>query len=639
MSKYQQIFFAIMLFLLNLIIPKQVEAQLPREFPEVITVDTQKFPEITVQVAPPLTTSLGDETLSASNWEILEDGKAQEIIRFSKIEREIQIGFIFDIAGNVDKEGATGAPVREELMEIMSDLLLTNKSIGVQHKDYLELIVPEGTNSYKVAQNWTYDPNRIYNQAYLKLNSPIEKMTALYAITLASISSMKYVENYVYNPKVLIILSDGVDKTSPQNVTDIISRAQALNVVLLTIKIGPTTMGNASSLQRMAEETNGISIMYTEKKDLEIIHTYIRALRIGYELTYRSTATNSGQHFIKAKLHTEKTSLSSNDFPFGITVLPPQPTITSPSPGKIERSTQSWETDPTTIEPRSLLVTLEVRFPDGHPRALREVRYLVNGAMVAKTLPTEGFAWDISSLSSGKYSLQAEVIDEIGLAGRSDPVTVDIEVSRPEPPVSTKTPEELEEASRLQKRETLLRLIIAIALIAAGVALIVSISAYIRHPRQTREAISNITDTIKTKVFRRTPGVSPQPALAYLIEKDSSGPGRRYEILNQSVYIGRDPSRADITFQDLTVSRLHARIAEVEDNEFWIYDEGSTSGTFVNGEMVTAKGKMLNDGDIIYLGRIELQFKLDRLSDVPGIKTEILRGQKSDPGETEKFEP
>jgi pSer/pThr/pTyr-binding forkhead associated (FHA) protein len=60
-------------------------------------------------------------------------------------------------------------------------------------------------------------------------------------------------------------------------------------------------------------------------------------------------------------------------------------------------------------------------------------------------------------------------------------------------------------------------------------------------------------------------------------------------------------SDADLRFDDDGLSRLHATIHR-EGEKVWILDEGSTNGTFVNGEKVPTAGTPLDDGDRVKIG-------------------------------------
>ena len=73
--------------------------------------------------------------------------------------------------------------------------------------------------------------------------------------------------------------------------------------------------------------------------------------------------------------------------------------------------------------------------------------------------------------------------------------------------------------------------------------------------------------------------------------------------------LGRSPVQADIVFEnDITVSRLHATIV-LEGTDYRLYDEGSTSGTLVNGQAVPDYGYQLLDGDEIILGDAVLRYR------------------------------
>lgn len=58
---------------------------------------------------------------------------------------------------------------------------------------------------------------------------------------------------------------------------------------------------------------------------------------------------------------------------------------------------------------------------------------------------------------------------------------------------------------------------------------------------------------------------------------------------------------ASIVIKDKGLSRVHASINRSDDT-VWVLDEGSTNGTYVNGEAVSPRGTPLHDGDEITLG-------------------------------------
>lgn len=76
-----------------------------------------------------------------------------------------------------------------------------------------------------------------------------------------------------------------------------------------------------------------------------------------------------------------------------------------------------------------------------------------------------------------------------------------------------------------------------------------------------------------------------------------------YQIDRPQLSIGRQ--NADILINDNTVSRIHA-IITTENGSYFLQDNNSTNGTFVNGRRVSQSP--LKPGDLIRLGNIEIKF-------------------------------
>ncbi len=74
--------------------------------------------------------------------------------------------------------------------------------------------------------------------------------------------------------------------------------------------------------------------------------------------------------------------------------------------------------------------------------------------------------------------------------------------------------------------------------------------------------------------------------------------------------IGLDPG-SDICLPDMLVSRQHARLTVRSSGECWIADAGSRNGTYVNGEKLPHKERLLRDGDKISIAYFDMRF-LDR---------------------------
>ena len=68
-------------------------------------------------------------------------------------------------------------------------------------------------------------------------------------------------------------------------------------------------------------------------------------------------------------------------------------------------------------------------------------------------------------------------------------------------------------------------------------------------------------------------------------------------------------SNADLSIQDSTVSRRHARV-EIDQGGYRIVDLDSKNGVWVN--RVRVRDAYLNDGDILQVGGVSLRFQLTR---------------------------
>lgn len=89
-----------------------------------------------------------------------------------------------------------------------------------------------------------------------------------------------------------------------------------------------------------------------------------------------------------------------------------------------------------------------------------------------------------------------------------------------------------------------------------------------------------------------------------LILKVISGPNAGAEIgleKGHTYTLGKDPNSCEIAFQDLSVSRNHARLVVSKEGEVTIEDLGSKNGTLVNGAAISEKSTVTSQ-DLIALG-------------------------------------
>lgn len=100
-------------------------------------------------------------------------------------------------------------------------------------------------------------------------------------------------------------------------------------------------------------------------------------------------------------------------------------------------------------------------------------------------------------------------------------------------------------------------------------------------------------------------------AIAWLVVRNGQQLGQVFPIHpGETVFLGRDSTRATVVLGDPTVSGLHAQIRQ-EQGRCVLYDLGSTNGTFLGSEVgytTAIQRQPLQDGDELRLGAANLVF-------------------------------
>lgn len=134
----------------------------------------------------------------------------------------------------------------------------------------------------------------------------------------------------------------------------------------------------------------------------------------------------------------------------------------------------------------------------------------------------------------------------------------------------------------------------------------------VRSPVQTFSQPAPMQTPIRSEEpMRRPPRTElidqPTPAAAWLVARGGSRPSKEFGLQSRSEnVVGRDGTQSDIVLDDSTVSKLHAKI-RFENGQFFLYDMGSTNGTFVNNRRVQRQS--LLDGDDVRFGSTRFVFK------------------------------
>jgi hypothetical protein len=102
---------------------------------------------------------------------------------------------------------------------------------------------------------------------------------------------------------------------------------------------------------------------------------------------------------------------------------------------------------------------------------------------------------------------------------------------------------------------------------------------------------------------------SARKIVGWIISYTIDPMGVDYRIFEGNNLIGRDPSNSIILSKESTISGRHATIL-YRSGKFWVKDEMSANGSFLNGEeMEIQKAYEMNDNDILRLGNTVFRFK------------------------------
>ena len=314
---------------------------------------------------------------------------------------------------------------------------------------------------------------------------------------------------------------------------------------------------------------------------------------------------------------------------------------------------------------------MTIDFPDGHARVLKMVQLVVDGQVVAtqaNTTTVTALVWPLASYATNApHQLQARVVDELGLAAESQVATVSVSLQVPAaarrcprrwqrlptaigrcwpwPPAGCSWPcwwaaapgSSTRAASPCPSRCPPGRALAwpprrrPLCRPAPPTRPLICPKAPLsrwgrptgpvqraRHAagwraesrRIGRRSLPHVALPAWRWPGRHAHGGPRAAAFLQVVEPGGGGaPVPNIELLSPALSLGRDGAVAETVFHDRSVSRLHARIVS-EDGEYRIFDSGSTSGTWVNYTPVPPDmGQLLQDGDLINLGRVQLRFQ------------------------------
>ncbi len=463
--------------------------------------------------------------------------------------------------------------------------------------------------------------------------------------------------SHTFMKRSILYITPALPATSVTTITDLTKRAQGIGVkVNVWMIVDPQVGGvnNPSPFEQMAAATGGVFEEVNLAAPLPDIEPLFQPLRGTYQVQYTSAIQKSGSHSLSVQVKQAGLSLISNENSFDLTVQPPNPIFLSP-PASIQRSWTAQDASITpSLAPEKVTLQIMVEFPDQHQRALKVSRLYVDGKLAAENTaePFDRFTWSISEINTqARQTLRAEVTDVIGLSGSSIEIPVEVLVDQP-------AKAELSEGVSVQGMVAIAAVLVA-GLVLALVLLLTNRQRQARRRRQQADKrLMNdpVTQPVQIRQERARGQKGKQPAAAPAAAPAAKGPasnppaarpagarlstpwtnpiwprkngqtaparlvaldeneqpitGGAIPLTRQEITFGTDPQRATQVLDSPTVNDLHARLYRAPDGIFYLADQGSIAGTWINYAPVTSNGARLEHGDLIHIGRLMYRFEL-----------------------------
>ncbi len=577
--------------------------QVPRESDDlrITAVDSGAFPTVTVRV---LTTAAGSAPIDDLTRLVLrENGVPIPDTTAAQTPVGVDLALVLD--ANADFllfDDNSGLSRRDKVAAGISRY--AEQFMNPTGLDRVSLIVPDETG--QGATFLTKDANRPGDLAdAVNAYSPTTTgATPLQAMLTAAIDHLATSADGRF--QAVVLYSDGARLDRQLDYPALTAAALAARIPIYVAILGADASAEeTANADGLSSPTNGLTLHVAEPEAADPLYALFQAQGQQTALSYRSSLREEGTHQVSVSLGNVRDTAS-----FDLTLTPPDLRIDAPA-SPVRRAGSAVDTPLSLLQPAALPLTVHVTWPDGRPRALSAVTFRVDGETQppAEATSPDGagnlpLLWDISARDAGTYRLEVEVVDELGLRATAPPVEVTLEVARPTPPTPTPAPTRAP-APPLGQRLGRLGPVALLAALPVLAAVLWWLRRRARPPAPAEPSPGSpiVAAEDAAPVDGHVAVLSWQP--------DDGGDGEQIELTAADVTIGRDEAAVDIIVDAPSISRLHARIRRTAEGEYWLYDEGSEAGTFLNYERLGLAPRPLQHNDVVQLGRVTLRFRLE----------------------------
>ena len=604
--------------LLSLVVPVQAQDY---SRASVSLPDLSAFPTLSADLDVHNTDGSFTAGLQLNEITVLEDDKPRPVSQLSLSEPGVRLLVTLNLGPALALKDSAGIARFEQI----SKALKTWASRATANNlDTFDLVIPQGLQGANLASpgDWLASFNN-YHPDLAKATPSLESLGQ--AISLSGDPTAR-----PGMEKAILYITPLPERELVAALPDLTDRALQSGVHIFIWLIGATQADMASSdpakqLAKLANQTGGEVFAYSGIGAFPDIETYLKPLRSIYHFSYTSGITQNGNHSLVVTIRKGTLVLSTQARFFKLAVAPPNPMFNAP-PSEILRTTLEASASSDILTPLQYSIAILVEFPDGYARTLSYSRLFVDGVQVAENTqePFYLFAWNLSGYqTSQKHILRAEVQDSLGLTAASIDLPVQVNVA---------TPPDTMLHWILQYR----LLISAVGGLAAVIVIILGGAFYFRkrmqlspttgRPRQVTPKVSRPVFAALQQVKQpaKRPEIQPAPQikilsgpcsgtaqLIWLTDDHHPLPVDPILLPGREVTLGCDPARATCLVEAPSIAPLHARLRQMENGAYLLFDEGSTAGTWINYTPVKPEGSQVMCGDVIHMGRIPFRMQHD----------------------------
>lgn len=390
--------------------------------------DTTNFPYNTTSLDLHAADGSFINGLTSDSISILEDAKTVPIVDLQEKRIGLQVTVAINAAPTFANRNTLGITRFQYLVEYLNLWAEQQREITI---DDLSLITNSGLHQIHLKDVTSWQTAFLSYEPVLKDSVPSPDLLGQ-AVDIA----LGYNSDSPVG-KTILYITPLPESELGAVLKDVVDRAnQAKTKIFVWMITSKTQFADprAEELRQLAIQTGGQFTAFSGTEEMPSISSLIEPLRSIYQITYKSSLTQSGQHNLVGQVRLSDETITSLPVLFNINVQAPNPIFVN-LPGQIIRSTTVTDKDQMDfLVPTELSVEILVEYPDGYKRALSSSSLLVDGqvAAVSSQPSFDRFTWDLTGFTAnGKHNLQVQVTDELGLTNRSVEVPVEIVIVLP----------------------------------------------------------------------------------------------------------------------------------------------------------------------------------------------------------------